>query len=332
MHKVFFAVLLSAALFLGGCDTERARLAKIPVKVEVKRFEQDLFELSQDNFSTKIAAIQAAYGEFFPIFCTKIIQVGSPDSMNFKEKLLDFLKDTIVQISYAKAQEIFPANDAMNLVFTTAFKRWRLYFPSDSIPQIFTYTSGVNESIILADNVIAIGLDKYLGADFDLYSHLGYYRYLKRNMYPAKMYVDAIRFYAGSVFAAPKSMLLDYIIEEGKTLYLTKRLLPDQADTCLFGFGAKQLAACFDNEAYMWNVLLQDKLLFSRSPRDIRDMMQEAPFTIKFSQEAPGRAAVWIGYRIVDKYMRKNGSTTLPQLMNNHNAQSILDASRYNPL
>jgi uncharacterized protein YjaZ len=59
-------------------------------------------------------------------------------------------------------------------------------------------------------------------------------------------------------------------------------------------------------------------------------MTEEAPFTIRFSQEAPGKAAIWIGYRIVEKYMRRNRNITLPQLMHNHNAQEILGAAQYN--
>jgi len=329
-HLICIAAL-AAAFIICGCNTERSRLAKVPVSIEVQRFEQDLFKVNDSNFTSQIADLQGKYGDFFALFCDKIIAVGTPDSANFKTKLLEFLQDTIVQNGYRTSQEVFANTDHLNEVFTLAFKRFYLYFPQENIPQVYTYTAGFNQSVILAENVIAVGIDKYLGADYPLYTQMGFYRYLQRNMYPAKLPVDAIRFFAGSVFPAPVNNLLQKIIWEGKLLYFTKQLLPDEPDTCLFGFSAPQIKDCLNNEAYMWNILVSDKLLFSQSPRIIRDMTEEAPFTIRFSQEAPGKAAIWIGYRIVEKYMRRNRNITLPQLMHNHNAQEILDAAQYNP-
>jgi hypothetical protein len=327
---VIFAVSL-AMLAMGGCNTERARLAKVPVVIEVKRFEQMLLQVNENNFDQQIMDLQAEYGEFFTLFCDKIIAVGTPDSTDFKNQLFEFLHDTIVQDGYRKSQEVFADTKTLNETFTLAFKRFYLHFPAEKIPQVYTYVSGFNQSVILAEDVIAIGLDKYLGAEYPLYTQMGFYRYLSRNMYPAKLPADAIRCFASAMFSAPTADLLQTIIWEGKLLYFTKQLLPDEPDTCLFGFTAQHIKSCLDNEAYMWSVLIDNQLLFSQSPRIIRDMTQEAPFTVMFSQEAPGRAAVWIGYRIVEKYMRNNSNVTLPQLMQNCDAQAILDGARYNP-
>ena len=324
---IIFAAMAAAA----GCNTERARLAKAPVSIEVKRFEQDLFKTTHSNFDSAISGLQAEYGEFFTLFCGKIIATGAPDSANFKEKMLAFLADTIVRNGYHKSQEVWRSADRLNQAFTLAFKRFYLYFPDAPIPKIYTYTAGFNHSVILADGVLAVGLDKYLGEDYPLYTQMGFYRYLRRNMYPDKLPADAIRYFAAAMFPSPTPALLQRIVWEGKLLYFTKQLLPDQPDSCLFGFSQGQIKDCLDNEAYMWSVLVDNHLLFSQNHREIRDMTEEAPFTLRFSQEAPGRAAVWMGYRIVEKYMRRNRSVTLPQLMHNHNAQEILDLSGYNP-
>jgi len=329
-YSAYIIISVIAAIIL-SCNTERSRLAKVPVKIEVQRFEQDLFKLNDSNFSTQVAVMNDKYGEFFSIFCDKIIAVGTPDSVDYQNKLLEFVKDTMVLNGYHKSQAIFENNEAMNEKFTLAFKRFYLYFPDIPIPKVYTYTSGFNQSVILADSVVAIGIDKYLGSNYELYTQMGFYRYLQRNMYPDKMYVDAIRFMASGMFYAPSNTLLHKIIFEGKVLYFTKQLLPEEADSCLFGFTDMQIKDCLSNESYMWNILVNDKLLFSQSPRIIKEMTDEAPFTIRFSQDAPGRAAVWIGYRIVDKYMRNNRNITLKELMYNNNAKEILEGSRYNP-
>ncbi|GHT10361.1 hypothetical protein AGMMS4956_01580 [Bacteroidia bacterium] len=314
-----------------SCQTESARLRKIKVDVQVQRFEQDLFLLNKENFAEQLLLLENKYGAFFTLFCSQIIDIGTPDSADFEAQLLAFLQDTVVQQGYAAAQRIFADTKSLNRTFTNAFKRYKLHFATDSIPQVYTFVAGFNHSVVLADGVVAIGLDKYLGTDFAPYSQMGFYRYLLRNMYPAKMPGDAIHYIAEQTFASPTNSLLQRMIWEGKLLYFTQQLLPDAPDTCLFGFSAQQIKSCLDNEAFMWNVLVRDKLLFSQNRRLIREMTEDAPFTSRFSQQAPGKAANWIGYRIVAQYMRRHRDLTLPQLMTHHNAQEILDGSGYNP-
>jgi hypothetical protein len=329
--KVYFLFFATFLFVFCACETERSRLAKVPVTVEVQRFEQDLFSINDENFNEKILFLQAKYDEFFTLFCNNIIEVGTPDSLNFKPKLLEFLSDTSVRQGYEKSQIVFADTKKLDATFTLAFKRFRLHFPHDSIPQVYTFVAGFNQSVILADGVVAVGLDKYLGADFAPYAQMGFYRYLLRNMYPEKMPNDAIRFFAGALFPSPTGTVLQRIVWEGKLLYFAKQMLPNEPDSSLFGFSHRQIKNCLDNEAYMWDVLVRNQLLFSQNYRDIREMSEEAPFTLRFSQEAPGRAGNWIGYRIVSEYMRHNRDVTLPQLMTNYNAQEILDKSRYNP-
>jgi hypothetical protein len=331
MKKTIVSAALCAAFIMYGCDTERARLAKVPVSVDVQRFEQDLFAINDSNFAQKTAMLQEKYGYFFNIFCNSVIFVGSPDSSAYKDNLLAFLHDSIVQSGYQSVQEVFKNTDDLNEKLTLAFKRFYLHFPDAKIPKIYTFTAGFNQSVVLTDSVIGIGLDKYLGAGYPLYTKMGFYRYLQRNMYPARAPVDAIRFFAGSMFPATTANLLQRIIWEGKILYFTHQLLPNEPDSCIFGFSQQQISECLKNEAYMWDVLVADGLLFSQDFRTIRDMVEEAPFSRRFSQEAPGRAAVWLGFRIVEKYMHSNRSVSLSQLMRNNNAQEILDNSKYSP-
>ena len=63
----------------------------------------------------------------------------------------------------------------------------------------------------------------------------------------------------------------------------------------------------------------------------IRKFTGEAPFTSYFTEESPGRAVVWTGFRIIERYMNNNPDVTMQELMSMTDCQSILGGAKYNP-
>ena len=59
--------------------------------------------------------------------------------------------------------------------------------------------------------------------------------------------------------------------------------------------------------------------------------MGESPFIQGFPEGSPGRIGHWIGWQIVKAYMNKNPTITVLQLMNNNNAQELLNKSKFKP-
>jgi len=88
---------------------------------------------------------------------------------------------------------------------------------------------------------------------------------------------------------------------------------------------------CRNNEAQMWQYLIEHDLLFRTDMLTIRKLVGNAPFTSYFTNESPGRAAVWTGFRIVESFMDRNSGVTLSELMDNKDVQLIVEKSRYNP-
>jgi hypothetical protein len=108
-------------------------------------------------------------------------------------------------------------------------------------------------------------------------------------------------------------------------------MLPELRDELLLGFTTDQMNFCSNNEAQMWTYLIEQDLLFSTDQFTIRKITGEAPFTSFFTNESPGRAGIWLGFRIVESYMMKNPGVSLKDLMNDTNIQGILEKAKYNP-
>jgi uncharacterized protein YjaZ len=81
----------------------------------------------------------------------------------------------------------------------------------------------------------------------------------------------------------------------------------------------------------MWNSILQFQHLYSKDNSIIAKYTEEAPFTAFFSQASPGRAAIWIGYKIVSAYMEKHPKVSVQDLLLKTKAQDVLKGADYHP-
>ena len=83
-----------------------------------------------------------------------------------------------------------------------------------------------------------------------------------------------------------------------------------------------------ENEPIMWNTLLKQKDLYSTDRFLISKYLSPAPFTAPFTQQSPGQAGRYIGWRIVSEYMRQTGNE-LPDLWKENNEMNILKTAKY---
>jgi hypothetical protein len=332
--KLVILTTIIVAIGLMSCKRgDRIPLASIDVEIRVQRFDKDLFSINIDSVDKEISSLESNYGEFLTIFTSGIIGIGEPGDANFSNYLLSFVTDNMVSETQSEVNKVFPNTDKLDQTLTNAFKRYRYYFPNNQIPAVYAFTSGFNNSVIIADSILAVGLDRYLGRDCVYYPRLGIHKYLQYNMYPDKIPSDLIRSWVYGEFLYNDSIdnLLNNMIHEGKLMYLTKKLLPNQSDSLIFGFTPEQMKWCSRNEGEMWSHLIEHKLLFNTEPFTISQFISGAPFTHGFTNESPGKAAVWLGYRIVSRFMERNKDFSLSMLMDETDYQSILNRARYKP-
>ena len=76
---------------------------------------------------------------------------------------------------------------------------------------------------------------------------------------------------------------------------------------------------------------MEKRDLFKTESNILSSYINDGPFTSEITQESPGRLGQWVGWRIVNSYMRNNKEVTLQELMNENDAQKILEQSYYKP-
>ena len=114
-------------------------------------------------------------------------------------------------------------------------------------------------------------------------------------------------------------------------MYLLSVFMPNEKSENIMGYQIEKWNWCKTNEKASWTAVIDQKDLFSTDMLLIRKYMDDAPFTSPISQKSPGRLGTWLGWQIVDSYMKKNKNLSLVDLMNETNSQKILEESGYRP-
>ena len=335
VKKIIFYVLIAAA-FLSACKRNplKVDISGIEEEIEIVRFEQELFKLPLKDTMEELSTLRSQYPGFFDLFTWKVIGIGGIEEEYFPEIMSEFLTDTMIMKARSMADQKFSDFEKIEKDLTEAFKYYKYHFPEKELPTIYTMISGFNQSVVTAENIIGISLDKYLGSDCSYYRMLSNVpSYKLPNMNSLKMISDVVYAWGLTEFeqAGAATTVLDNIIYQGKLMYFIDALLPEMHDTLKIGYTGKQLNWCIDNEPQMWNYLVEHKMLYSNKRMDILRYINDGPYTTSFPVESPPRTGIWIGWQIVREYMKKHKETTLVQLMGNNDYQQILNDSGYYP-
>ncbi|OFY57440.1 MAG: hypothetical protein A2Y87_03665 [Bacteroidetes bacterium RBG_13_46_8] len=330
---ICFAGLVMMLLIACRPDQPDRQMTSSGFSVSVERFDQDLFSGDPAKMDSIIPFLQNRYGLFFELFTRRIIAIGDTGTPGFKSRLQSFVTNYDNYSAYRKVQQLYPGPGNLEKKLTEAFRHYLQYFPDKKVPRIVAFVSGFNYSVVSDSGLLGIGLDKYLGPEEEYYRRYGIYNYLRVNMHADKIPSDCMRLWAETEYAYNDSVnnLLSRMIYEGKVMFFVRAMLPDDPDSLLWGFSGPQMNFCIRNEKQMWTYLVEYKQLFLTDRFTIDKFTLEGPFTSGFSPESPGRAAVWIGYRIVEKYMKKHKNLSLEALMKEDDYQKILTLSGYNP-
>jgi len=335
--KRFVFVNLPAFLLLfviSACGSKNGKIDESP-EVVVHRFDQELFTVDIYNFQKEASELGQKYPKFMALFGAKIIEIGDTNSEWFYQNLKSFTTDQAVYNIYKKTEKKYDDFSTYSVMLDAGFRKYKEYFPGSEIPEIYTYVSGFNQSVVTTEDFVGVSLEKYLGTNESLYNELSpaFPLYERYRMNPSNLVPDIIRAWilTGSDFNELHNNLLANMIHEGRSIYVLKKIVPELNDSILWGFNTQKMKFCKENENRMWTYLIGEKLLFITDRFRISQFTQEGPFTKDFSQDSPSRAAVWIGYRIVDEYMKRNKNITFEALMSETDFQKILTESRYNP-
>jgi hypothetical protein len=324
------AVLFIALLVLVCSCRHRSTeidLKDISIKpVAIHRYEKALFTIPPDNLKNELPAIATEFNIFLGD------QYLEPANLL---RLQSFISDTSMQALFRATRRIYPDLSQLSSELNLSFRYYKYYFPEKATPEVFTYISGldIDNPIRYSDKGIVISLDLFLGKNEPIYAKSGLPRYKIDRLasgYITPLCMEEIGRSFVNINEEHQS-LLDLMVAEGKVLYFADITLPKTRDALKIGYSPVQLDWCVNNEARIWAFLVENNLLFTTDPEAVCKLMTDGPFTSGFGQESPGRIGAWVGWQIVKNYMQRNSDEPVGKMMQEKDAQKILEGSRYKP-
>jgi hypothetical protein len=258
---------------------------------------------------------------------------GDPKNPNFDIILKDFINHPDLKNLYQDVKKEYPDTKKISEDLAPLFANYQALYPNDSIPKVATFISGFNNAIVTTPNYIGIGLDMFMGKNYQFYASVDFPAYITKRL--SKEYITPAIAKALLNTKLPEanqiSTLLSEMIQEGKILYGIDLLLPEVEDSLKIGYTAEQLDWCKANEGNIYKLFIEDNLLFSAEQKKYAKYLEEAPFTAGLANNSAPRIGIWCGWQIVKNYMNNNPSISFDELWKEKDAQKILKLATYKP-
>lgn len=306
--------------------------ADIEVKIEITRLEQEIFQLKTKK---EITQFLDKYPDFSEIYLQRSRRPHDSVLVNLISYMVNEPhQDTLYQDVQKKYENI----ESIKQEFIDAFKHIKYYYPDFKIPKIYTITTGLKSffgtDLFVNQDMIVISLDFFMGKD-------------ARYRPPTEEFPDYIwrRYHAKAI--VPTAMLgisnqynqTDFedkttvaeMLYFGKSYHFIKAMMPCIPDSTLFGYTQEELNNVEDenNRDYIWRYLLDKKVLFSTNHLVKNNFLNESPYIAEINKACPGRIGRWFGYRIIQKYMKRNPKVNFTELMATTKTRELFNQSGY---
>lgn len=316
--RFFFGGLLVLCCFFSCADKNNPKInvSNIQVDFNVKRYDVDFYNSTKET----LPKVKEKYPYLFP--------------KEFSDSLsLAKINDTQEQELFAETQKLFADFSSIKENLTSLFKHIKYYNLRFKSPDVITILSNIDyeSRVIYADSLLLISLDVYLGKNHKFY--VDFPKYIKENNTKEHLIVDV----ANSIIdvqlpATNTRRFVDKMIFEGKKMYLLDSYLPDVSELEKIGYSSEKLDWALANEEEIWKYFIDKKLLFSTDTKLNKRFLENAPFSKFYMGQdnlSPGRIGVWVGWQIVQSFMKHN-DVSLQKLMQ-LSEEEIFQKSKYKP-
>ena len=315
----FNILIILSILSVLSCSKEEKTfvdVSNIQTETIVKRFDQEFYTIPRENLNE----LKAEFPYLFP--------EPNPDSvwvnkMNNKDELALF----------KEAQKLYSDFSMEEELLDNLFKHIKYYYPQFNEPKTITILTNVDyeNNVILADSLLFISLDIFLGKTNEIYADFP--DYIKQN-YTKEHLVVAVAEKFAQQFIPPSSNnnLISRMVQEGKKLVLTEAFLPDTVEHEIIGYTEDQLLWADMSETEIWKYFVQNEMLYNSDTKLAERFIDDAPFSkffLEIDQESPGRIGSWFGWQIVKSYL-KNNKVPIQRVMIMDN-EEIFNNSKYKP-
>ena len=301
-------------------------ISGVEVNLELQRFEQDLFK------TTAYESLKSKYRYFFRVYTDNILNINSNNPIMMTNGLKDFCSVPEIKEIYKEVEGKYEDFSPEFNKIQEAFTYYKYHFPQKNIPKIITFISGFNYGILSLDSTLGIGLDMFLGKDYNYYSALQFPLYKRNKLQQKNIPFATLKGWIETEYMMESNnqSCLSRMVERGKVLYAMDAVFPFAPDSSKIQYSPQQMNWAQENEVFVWATLVDQSLLYEKNFSKTYKLFNDGPFTSLFEQTSAPRIGEFIGWQIVRSFM-ENNQIKLSELMQMNDAQELLAKSNYKP-
>ena len=349
IYRIVPGMVAMLFLLITACSSDQKAnipdVSDIKVDLQITRFEDALLADTTID-ATGIQQLMDANPAFSSVYFNHVMP-GAEDMMTTgdpearMQDIQAWIRHPRTRWLYDTVKTIFPDIEPLKKDLTTAFTYAKYYFPEKETPRIYTTISdfGYFPFVYAEDSLrdgIGISLEMFLGEKFPYRDYVGlnnaFSDYLVRSYNKDYVVRRTLEVWIDDLAGPPSgNRLLDYMLHNGKKLYIMASLMPEAPDSVIMDYSSDKLRYVVSNEKNIWYHFTNQDMLYETSLNKIQKYIGPSPGSPGMPPEAPGNTASWLGWRIIQAYMKNHPSTTLQQLLALKDSQAILDQSGYRP-
>ena len=248
------------------------------------------------------------------------IGVGKIKDSGTVDRIQLFLKEPYIARLEKRISEKFGSLSIQKQKINLGFQYLGYHFPTKKMPERIVFINSFFASSVFAtETEIAVGLDRYLGPKTDVIQELPedqIFQWVKAGMEPKYVERDVLTAWIMThLVDETNENVASEMIRWGKIIYLTQAAFPNEELAWIMRYSSEDFKWATDNEAAFWKYVVDEKLLFSNKERDKNNFLNEAPFTVGLPEKGPDRLGQFLGWKMVQSYMKKNSKKPLQELI-----------------
>ena len=338
--KIKIIALVLVALYFSACD----QTPENNFDFEIVRYDKLIFNLDIDNIKSEFESIKNEYPNFTDIYFEKIL--GTPgyntnDSL-FYEELTLFISDTAMIHLYELSAKKFGEMDDLKSEFGSAFEIAKKLFPDFQTPKLYSYISGFTlQRFVFEDTEsdgLGFGMDLFLGDKFPYYrlenQQNTFSNYLVRTYNKEHLVKKTLEMWIEDKLGPVNgSRAIDYMINNGKKYFIIKNLMPELQDSVLLDYTSDQIEWLGNNEKQMWTYFIKNDFFYTTDSYKVKRLTSPGPNSqaLGMPQSSPGYTGNYLGYRIVETYVKRQNEFDMSDIFKINDPQKILELSKFKP-
>ncbi|MGL4631192.1 MAG: hypothetical protein ACRCVT_08305 [Leadbetterella sp.] len=326
MKFLKFSITLLFVGFFWSCSKDKDKTTsqndvEVKIEADLQRFDKKLMAVKSETDLQTLFTQNPWY--------TKALYRAFPDEKPLVKHIYDIISNPGFKQFYTEVDSSYGDMKAIQHEFSQAFSQIKSLYPNFKAPKILTTLTGMENDIFISDSLVIISIEAFLGPKARFRPDQPNYilsRYSKEYILPIVISSLAKSFNGTSV--EDQSFLAD-MMYYGKSLEFCSKVLPNTPKSVIMGWSEQQMENTWVAQDLVWEHMVEKSLLYEKNTSKKEKYFGERPGTPEIGPECPPRIGQWLGWRIIQRYLKENTTVTFQEMMANKNSEEILKLSAY---